>query len=72
MSFHIRVEPMPDNPARHSRIGDRSGNWRVVVSGQQKDRNSHNSVASEVHSEDLSYHQAASVAVQLESELSTH
>ena len=72
MSFHVRVEPMPDNPARHSEVGDRSGQWRVVVSDLAKDRYISKTVTREVHSEDLPYHQAALVAYQLESELSTH
>jgi len=72
MSFHVRVEPMPDNPARHSMIGDRSGHWRVVISDVGENRLDKKGVTRKVHSEDLPYHQAASVAYQLQAELSSH
>ena len=70
MRFHVRVEPMPDNPARLSRIGDRSGHWRVVVTDLEEGRFVYKTVTREVHSEELPYHQAAMVAYQLQSELS--
>lgn len=73
MSYHVSVEPMPNNPARQSAIADSSGQWRVVIiPGSIGAIVAGDRVVPNIHSEGLPHEEACVIANKLRTELQVH